>query len=308
MKKKYLMAILSILCFSYGLIWPRQGQAQEKDLSIVTSFYPVYAITQEIVGDCHQVQVINTFNGIHGFEPSANDIAAIYQADIFIYHAQNLESWTQHLDNNRGTSQVVMLEASKGIEFMKVKGLEDVEVIDGMDSSALFDPHSWLDPLQVAVEAQIIADYLSEVDPANEATYQANAKAFVDKAQGLVDKYQEIFNQSKQKTFVTQHTAFSYLAQRFGLEQLGISGISSDIEPTSKKLAEIQTFVKEKGLKKIFVEPNVSDKAAQVISKATGAEIVELSPLESDPHNSLSFLENLDNTLATLSQNLLEEE
>lgn len=308
MKKKYIIPIISIICLSFSLLWPKQSQAQEKDLSIVTSFYPVYAITQEIVGDCHQVQVINTFNGIHGFEPSANDIAAIYQSDIFIYHAQNLESWTQHLENNKGNSQVVMLEASKGIDFVKVKGLEDVEVIEGMDSSALYDPHSWLDPIHAGAEAQIIADYLSDLDPDNAKTYQANAQAFNEKAQELAESYQDIFNQCKQKTFVTQHTAFSYLANRYGLTQLGISGISSDIEPTSKKLAEIQTFIQEKGLKKIFIEPNVSDKAARVIAKATGAEIVELSPLESDPQNTLTFLENLDQTLKILSDNLLEEE
>ena len=86
-------------------------------------------------------------------------------------------------------------------------------------------PHTWLDPEKAGEEAQIIADKLSEVDSEHKETYQKCASLY-QKAQELTKKFQPKFEKASQKTFVTQHTAFSYLAKRFGLNQLGIAGIS----------------------------------------------------------------------------------
>lgn len=305
----FLFWIWSILFIIFSINSVCQVEAKSsRPLNIVTSFYPMYAITDEIVDRIHDVRVINSANGIHGFEPSANDVAAIYDADIFIYHSDILESWTKELEANRGDSDVLFVEASEGMDLMKVQGLEDVAEIKGMSQESLMDPHSWLDPIEAGNEAQLIAEKLSQVDPNHQAQYQENAQQFKEKAQALVDKYQPLFESAKQETFVTQHTAFSYLAQRFGLTQLGISGVSSDIEPSSRKIAEIQKFVKDKEVRTIFVEPNVSDKTAKVVAEAAHVEISELSPLESDPHNTLTFLENLDQILSQLSKTLNEEE
>lgn len=305
--KKLRKVLLKILCIGTSvvmLLTPQIKAHASEDLRIVTSFYPIYAMTQEIVGGVHDVRVINSANGIHGFEPSANDVAAIYDADIFIYHSDILESWTKGLEANRGSSKVQMLEATEGLELMRVEGLEEVEIIEGMTQESLMDPHSWLDPLEAAREAENIAHHLADLDPTNAQGYLQRANEFKNRAETLNDKYQAIFKKAKQKTFVTQHTAFSYLAYRYGLQQLGISGVSSDIEPTSRKVAEIQKFVTKYQVPVIFVEPNVSDKAARVIADATGADIVELSPLEGDPGNTRSYLDNLEQTLKILSQYL----
>jgi len=107
---------------------------------------------------------------------------------------------------------------------------------------------------------------------------------------------------------VTQHTAFSYLAERFGLKQLGIAGIDGDVEPSPKQMAEIKAFMEERGVKTIFVEPNVSDKTAQTLAAETGAKVEMLSPLEYDPQNTDSYLDNLEAQLETLYQSLKAEE
>ena len=168
----------------------------------------------------------------------------------------------------------------------------------------MYDPHTWLDPEKVAEEAQIIADKLSEQDSANKETYQKNAQSFSDKAHELTKKYQPIFEKSSQKTFVTQHTAFSYLSKRFGLNQLGIAGISPDQEPSPRQLTEIQEFVKTYKVKTIFTESNVSSKVADTLVKSTGVSLKTLNPLEADPQNDKSYLENLEENMAILAQEL----
>lgn len=304
--QKVLIFVLSVVC-----CMPFHLAHSAETLEIVTSFYPMYAITKEVVGDKHTIKMINSGNGIHGFEPSAADVAAIYDADIFIYHSKTLESWTKNYEVNiqqSGNSDVVLVEASQGMELLKVPGLEGMELLAGKDASTLYDPHTWLDPIEVGAEAMLIATRLGEIDPENADYYKANAQKMMDEANRLVEAYTPIFAALKHKTFVTQHTAFSYLANRFGLEQLGIAGVSSEIEASPKQLEEVQQFIQEYQVKTIFTEPNVSDRAAKIIAEATGVKIEVLSPLESDPHNDLSFMENLENNLKILSNALKAEE
>ena len=274
-----------------------QESKNAKGMKIVTSFYPVYAMVKEVSGDLNDVRMIQSSSGIHSYEPSANDIAAIYDADVFIYHSHTLESWAGSLDPNLQKSKVKVIEASEGMTLERVPGLEDMEAGNGVDEKTLYDPHTWLDPEKVAEEAQIIADKLSEQDSANKETYQKNA-------QNLTKKYQPIFEKSSQKTFVTQHTAFSYLSKRFDLNQLGIAGISPDQEPSPRQLTEIQEFVKTYKVKTIFTESNVSSKVADTLVKSTGVSLKTLNPLEADPQNDKSYLENLEENMAILAQEL----
>lgn len=281
-----------------------QDSKEAKGMKIVTSFYPIYAMVKEISGDLNDVRMIQSSSGIHSFEPSANDIAAIYDADVFVYHSSILESWAGSLDPSLQKSKVKVIEASDGMTLERVPGLEDMEAGKGVDEKTLYDPHTWLDPEKVAEEAQIIADKLSELDSANKEIYQKNAQNFSAKAHDLTKKYQPIFEKANQKTFVTQHTAFSYLAKRFGLNQLGIAGISPDQEPSPRQLSEIQDFVNTYRVKTIFTESNFSSKVADTLVKSTGVSLKTLNPLEADPQNEKSYLENLEENLAVLAQEL----
>ena len=307
MKKKILICLLSSI---FILFLGACSQDKQKDVNeshgmkIVTSFYPVYAMVKEISGDLNDVRMIQSSSGIHSFEPSANDIAAIYDADVFVYHSHTLESWAGSLDPSLQKSKVKVLEASEGMTLERVPGLEDIEVGKGVDEKSLYDPHTWLDPEKVAEEAQIIADKLSELDSENKEIYQSNAKKFIDQAHELTNKYKPIFDKVEQRTFVTQHTAFSYLAKRFDLNQLGIAGISPDQEPSPRQLTEIQEFVKTYKVKTIFTESNASSKVAETLIKSTGVSLKTLNPLEADPQNDKSYLDNLEEDIAILAEEL----
>ena len=285
-KRTAVLLMLSILALMLGACTQKEEQ-QAKGLKIVTSFYPVYAMVKEVSGDLNDVRMIQSSTGIHSFEPSANDIAAIYDADVFVYHSHTLESWAGSLDPNLQKSKVKVLEAGEGI-----------------DEKTLYDPHTWLDPEKAGEEAQIIADKLSELDKEHKEIYQKNAKKFIARAQELTKKYQPIFEKAKQKTFVTQHTAFSYLAKRFGLQQLGIAGISPEQEPNARQLTEIQEFVKTYKVKTIFTESNASSKVAETLVKSTGVRLKTLNPLEADPQNDKNYLENLEENMSILAKEL----
>lgn len=297
---------LGILFILFSQLFSLKSQA--KTLKIVTSFYPMYALTQEIVQDLHEVEMIQSKNGIHGFEPSAADVANIYDADIFIYHSNNLESWARKLAASHERTQVVFVEVAKDLEMQRVEGLEDVESIEGMSQASMNDPHTWLDPYQLGQEALLIAKHLSELDPDNEEIYQSRGHHIAEVCQAMIDHYQPIFAGLKKRAFVTQHTAFSYLAQRFDLKQLGIAGIHAEAEPSIQQVVNIRNYMQEHGVSTIFVEPKTSERIAKTIAKETGARIETLDPLETWPDKEGSLLDHLENNLKILSQVLNEEE
>ena len=273
MKIKKVLIALSLVLLGLGLAAcskkEASGAGSKRGLNIVTSFYPIYSMVKEVSGDLNDVRMIQSGAGIHEFEPSASDVAAIYEADVFVYHSRTLESWAGSLDPSLQKSKVAVVEASNGMQLDKVAGLEEVSAEEGIDEKTLYDPHTWLDPEKVAEE-----------------------------------KYQGVFGELDEKTFVTQHTAFSYLAKRFGLKQLGISGISPDQEPSPRQLTEIQDFIKTYKVKTIFVESNASSKLAETLKKATGVNLKVLNPLEADPENDKTYLENLEDNLEILAKEL----
>lgn len=305
-KRSILWLMLPFFALVLGACGQKDNQESKeaKGMKIVTSFYPVYSMVKAVSGDVNDVRMIQSSSGIHSYEPSANDIAAIYDADVLVYHSHTLESWAGSLDPSLQKSKVKVLEASEGMTLDRVSGLEDIEVGKGVDEKSLYDPHTWLDPEKVAEEAQIIADKLSELDSENKEIYQSNAKKFIDQAHELTIKYKPIFDKVEQRTFVTQHTAFSYLAKRFDLNQLGIAGISPDQEPSPRQLTEIQEFVKTYKVKTIFTESNASSKVAETLIKSTGVSLKTLNPLEADPQNDKSYLDNLEEDIAILAEEL----
>ncbi|MGT2745006.1 metal ABC transporter solute-binding protein, Zn/Mn family [Streptococcus phocae subsp. phocae] len=298
-----------VLLASLMVLSACQGGAasKQKGLVIKTSFYPIYAMVKEISGDLNDVHMVAKNISIHSYEPSPTAVARLYDADVFIYHSNILESWAADLAPQLEAKKVTVLEGASHLKLNRVQGLEHVKVKKGMDASSLNDPHTWTDPILASQEATSIAKLLAKKDPENKATYLKNAKLFHKKAEQLVTDYKSKFEQVSQKTFVTQHTAFSYLAKRFGLKQLGIAGISPEQEPSPRQLTEIDRFINKYGVKTIFVENNQSDKLAKTLAKSSGVAIEVLQPLETAPDNDKSYLENLETNLKTLYRTLENE-
>ena len=128
----------------------------------------------------------------------------------------------------------------------RVPGLEDVEAGDGVDEKTLYDPHTWLDPEKAGEEAQIIADKLSEVDSEHKETYQKKCASLLSKKlKNWLRNSSLNLKKRVRKHFVTQHTAFSYLAKRISDSiNLEFAGISPEQEPSPRQLTEIQEFCK----------------------------------------------------------------
>lgn len=142
------------------------------------------------------------------------------------------------------------------------------------------DPHVWLDPRLVKIQANTIADALIKKYPKNKALYKKNLKDFQKRLTALNKEFETLLKDKKGKKFLVYHPAWGYFAHRYGLIQEAIE--IEGKEPKPKALQEIINEAKEDGVHVIFVQPQFSQKAAKVIASQIDGKVVAIDPLATD--------------------------
>ena len=147
---------------------------------------------------------------------------------------------------------------------------------------------------------------MSEADPAGTETFEANAAALRSDLEALDAQFRTGLRDCQRREIVTSHKAFGYLAAAYDLEQVGISALSPETEPTPQDLAEVTEFVNDNDVSTIFYETLVSPDVANTIAEATGAETDVLDPIEglSDTSQGDDYVEIMQANLANLRAGL----
>ncbi|MBB2912120.1 zinc transport system substrate-binding protein [Streptosporangium becharense] len=148
-----------------------------------------------------------------------------------------------------------------------------------------YDPHIWLDPARFATVATQLGEKLAAADPAHAQGYKDRAAATAAELNTLDGELAKGLGTCASDAIVTSHAAFGYLANRYKLHQIGISGIDPDAEPSPARLAEVAKIAKEEKVTTIFTETLVSPKVAEVLAQEVGAKTAVLDPVESKPAN-----------------------
>lgn len=289
MKRVFLGASLvlgSLLLAACGAKSPESQKTDEDKIQAVATFYPMYEFTKEVLGDEGAVELlIPAGTEPHDYEPSAQDLAKISDADVFVYNSENFETWVENIEDSLSDKNLV-IEAADEIELLSFATTdsevtaEEAEDDHDHDHEGQ-DPHVWTDPVMAQKEVAEIAKELSERYPEKKATFEKNAAAYTEKLAALDQSYQKAFANAKNKTFLVQHAAFGYLAHQYGLTQKSIAGVSPDQEPTPGRLAELKQFAEEQQVDVIYFEENANSKVAETLATETGIKLMVLNPLES---------------------------
>lgn len=264
---KYIIFIISFLVILFGVVIffnKTQNIKQKTDskLQISTSFYPLWFFTTQIAGDKADVYNITPVGAEpHDYEPSTRNMARIENSRILILNGGNFEGWGNRIHENLTGTNVEVIVAGQ-------------ELFIGQD------PHIWLDPTKAVAEAHMVTNGFIKIDPVNSNYYLENEKILDARLSQLDNDYKNGLKNCQKKDFVTSHSAFGYLAARYGLRQVSIAGLSPDAEPSAQQLFDIAGFTKEHGIKYIFFESLVSPKLSQTIANEVGAQILVLDPIE----------------------------
>lgn len=278
-------------------------ERDEEKLTVVTTFYPMYDFTRNIVQDRANVSMlIPAGTEPHDFEPSAKMIAQIENADVFVYNSDEMETWVPDALKAIDLEQVTVIKASEGITPIEQnKESED-------DHTHATDPHVWLDPVLAQKETVNIRKGLAEADPQHAEEYEKAAQTYHHKLEELDKNFQEAFEGAEKRTFVSQHAAFSYLAARYDLRQLAIAGLSSEAEPSPATLAKLTRLVKENDIHYIYYEESASSAISKTLAQETDVKLEVLDPIEGvsneDQEAGMDYISIMKQNLAALQKSI----
>lgn len=278
-------ASLALLLAACGKGEESGANGSDAKLSVVTTFYPMYEFSKKVAGDLADVvALIPAGTEPHDWEPSAQDMAKVKDADVFVYNGI-VEGWVDAALTSAPSDKRVVVRASEGLTTLEGTAEEDEEAHeeaheDGHAHEHAEDPHVWLDPGLAQREVAAIEAAFEKADSANKDTYKKNADAYIAQLKALDEDYRAGLKDVKTKQFVTQHAAFGYMAHAYGLEQVPIAGLSPEQEPSPGKMAEIVEFAKAHQVKTIFFETLVDPQVARTVADEIGAKTDVLNPLE----------------------------
>lgn len=261
-------------------------------LTIVTSFYPMYISTLNIVKDIPNVEVLNMTTPqtgcLHDYSLSTKDLKTLSNADILIINGAGMESFLDDVIDEY--SDLKIIEASKGIDLIEDTEHDDhTEDHDHEDHDHDVNPHVWVSISKNIEEVSNIAEELSSLDPNHANEYQYNANEYIAKLENLKTEMHSTLDNIAHKDIITFHEAFPYFAEEFGLNIVGIIEIEPDSEPSAKEVENIISIINEKNIKALFTEPQYSSKIADTIAKETGASIYTLDPIVTGDSNEKAY-------------------
>ena len=261
-------------------------------LTIVTSFYPMYISTLNIVKDIPNVEVLNMTTPqtgcLHDYSLSTKDLKTLSNADILIINGAGMESFLYDVIDEY--SDLKIIEASKGIDLIEDTEHDDhTEDHDHEDHDHDVNPHVWVSISKNIEEVSNIAEELSSLDPNHANEYQDNANEYIAKLENLKTEMHSTLDNIAHKDIITFHEAFPYFAEEFGLNIVGVIEIEPDSEPSAKEVENIISIINEKNIKALFTEPQYSSKIADTIAKETGASIYTLDPIVTGDSNEKAY-------------------
>ena len=223
--------------------------------TIVTTCGMVTDIVREVAGDKARVTGLMG-EGVdpHLYKPTRDDVVKLLQADVVFYSGLMLEG---------RMSDTFLKVARKGAHVFAVTDLlDDKFLLEPAEFAGHTDPHVWMDVKGWMDAVKVVARSLGEVDAANTAYYDQNARRYSAQLVKLDDYAKRILASipKERRVLITAHDAFNYFGRAYGIDVRGIQGISTESEAGVADINKLVDFLVERKIPAIFVESSVSDK------------------------------------------------
>ncbi len=256
-------------------------------IRVMASTSIIADVVKQVGGDRVEVSTIVPIGGdTHSFVPTPQDVARLSEARVLFVNGAGYEEFLTRLITGAG-DRVEVVELSEGIRLRELAAGEEHshaedeahgEEKEHNHEHGLLDPHTWTDPLNVKYWTLTIAETLSRIDGANADVYAENAARYNEELEQLDAWISEQFAQvpEERRLLVTDHAVFGYMAERYGLRQVGalLPGFSSAAAPSAQELAQLQDRIRDLGVKAIFVGNVVNEKLARQIAEDSGVQVV----------------------------------
>ncbi|MEW6486994.1 MAG: metal ABC transporter substrate-binding protein [Thermodesulfobacteriota bacterium] len=273
------------LIFLWCLLVPASALASNA-VRVVTTLPDLADWVRQIGGSQVDVRsLLQGFEDPHTYEPRVGDVKALAGARVLVKVGLGLEEWLDGLLENARNSELLVVEASRGV---KVLGDEEAGHEDEKDHGhrrghdhghPQGNPHVWLDPANAALMCRNIARALEVADPVAQDAYQKGLSAYLLRLEAALAGFREEVQTLEDRRFLSYHASWPYFARSLGLEEVGAVTRVPGQEPSAKALASLISRIREEQIRVLVTEPQLSSKIPDLLAQETGIRVVTLSTL-----------------------------
>jgi len=257
-------------------------------LSVAVSILPQAWLVDEIGGaQVRTITLVGPGESPHSYQPSDRQVSEVMRADIFFQIGIPLESgrWFQAI---AGSNRVAIVDLRQGIELHEINAHShhDHEHQDADPSGK--DPHIWLNPRLLKQQARTVAKALVDTDPARAELYESRLRAVLEKLDKLDETIRAILEPYRGKAVFVFHPAWGYFCDEYGLRQIAVE--IEGKEPTDRELTELHRLARNEQARVVFVQPQITGRAAKAIADTIGGRVEIADPLAEDVAENLMRL------------------
>lgn len=287
-KNKYvfvliLLAAITLISGLLTIVYVNRSGSKQNDhaLTVVTSFYPMYIATRNVIGDAEGVHLQNLSEPqtgcLHDFQLTPEDMKLLSGADVFVINGGGIESFMK--DVAKSYPDLTIIEASNDIDLLEDEGEENA--------------HAWMSVATYEQQVANIADGLAAADREHSALYQENADAYKDKLDALKVRQQAIAEKAKGQSVILFHEAYDYVASDYGLNVAYILDLDEERQVSAGEVADVLAAVRDDGVKYILAEELYGKSMGDTVEKETDAKVIYLDALNRGDYDADSYIEGM---------------
>jgi zinc/manganese transport system substrate-binding protein len=268
-------------------------------LRVAAALDDLGSIASSVGGDQVEVFAIaRPTSDPHRVEALPSYMVKVSRAQLFLRVGLGLDQWADAIVEGSRNSKLKLVDCSQGVSVLE-KPAGKVDASMG-DVHPYGNPHYWLDPRNGGAVARTIAEAFAAADPANAATYRANATAFAARAQETWKRNAALAAKLPSRVVFTYHRSWSYFADAFGLEVVDTVEPVPGIPPTARHLADLVSQAKARQVKLLLQEPYFANDGGKFLERQAGVRVVVQATSCADV-TADSYLRHFDELLAALA-------
>ena len=308
--KRILVFFLTLIVLVAILVGCSNTKEKEEDntFNIVTSFYPMYIATSNIIDGVEDVKLTSLASPdvgcLHDYQLTVNDMITLEKADAFVINGGGMESFLDKAISNYPELKIINA-------FVDDEEVEDGDVEEHQDDNHTehghqheSNAHVWVSVSLYIEQVEKICDELKKINPENAERYERNKTNYIKKLDVLRQEMHNGLDKLQKKNIVTFHEAFYYFAKEFNLNIVSVIEREPGTSPSAGELVDIIKEIESKDVNAIFVEPQYLKTAANTISYETGIGVYELDPVVSGNFEKDAYEQKMKKNLDVLMEAL----
>jgi len=304
---RFCLSATLVLCLLPGCAPSWEGQSAGHAITVAVSIVPQAWLVEQIGGEhVRVITMIKPGESHEAYQPTDAQVSQIMGAKVFFRIGMPFEQ-SPTFRSIQSSGKLTVVDVRQGMELRPMSRHSHADDTGGggafagagqharhhEDPEETADPHVWLTPRLLAIQARTVAQTLQQLDPANHDDYHRRLEAFLERLAQADRAIRATLAPVKGKAFFVFHPAWGYFADEYGLRQVAIEVEGKD--PSDRELTELQKLARQERIKVVFVQPQISSRAAEAVAQAVGASVAILDPLVPD------VAENLQRVARTLA-------